>query len=219
MPHAFLRAAGASAALAALAFLIGCTSAHTPGAPMGPANASPQRLAVARLLTPAGQAAGQATLTEMPNGVEIAVSVQGLTPGPHGFHIHTNGVCAPGPDAATGQTVAFGAAGGHFDPGQARKHGHPGEPPNRAHAGELPNIPVGANGQGSLRYRNPHVTLSRQANSVLGRTLVVHERADDYVSDPAGNSGGRLLCGVIEAAQAAPRAGLWPAGGVTLAGR
>ena len=114
------------------------------------------------------------------------------------------GVCAPGPDPATGETVAFGAAGGHFDPGQSRNHGRPGEPINHAHAGELPNITVGADGRGSLRYLNPNVTLSPAPHSAFGRSLVVHERADDFVSDPAGNSGGRLLCGVIESEQPGP---------------
>ena len=157
---------------------------------------------VAQLRTATGQAAGRAELVETPAGVEIRLSVQGLTPGPHGFHIHANGACAPGADPATGQTVAFGAAGGHFDPGQSRNHGHPGQDPHHAHAGELPNITVGADGRGTLRYLNPHVSLSRQPNTAFGRALVVHEGPDDYVTDPAGNAGARVLCGVIGPAQA-----------------
>jgi Cu-Zn family superoxide dismutase len=154
--------------------------------------------AVAQLFTPEGQPAGRADLAQAAGGTEIIVHVRSLAPGAHGFHVHANSACAPGPDAATGQVVPFGAAGGHFDPGHSRNHGSPGQAPHEAHAGELPNIPVQADGTGTLRYVNPHVTLTPGKTSVLGRTIVVHENADDYESDPAGNSGGRLLCGLIE---------------------
>lgn len=191
--------AGAAICLAVLA---GCSSAPPPASPGTPAAGSASRSpAVATLLTPTGQPAGRAELTETPAGVEIAIVVQGLSPGQHGFHIHANGACAPGPDPATGQTVAFGAAGGHFDPGHSRNHGRPGQPINHAHAGELPNIPVGADGNGTLRYLNPNVTLERAPHTVFGRALVVHANPDDYTSDPAGNSGPRVLCGVIGPAQ------------------
>ncbi|AVT14240.1 superoxide dismutase family protein [Paracidovorax avenae] len=158
--------------------------------------------AVVLLKTAAGAPAGRAMLTELPQGggVEIAIEVQDMAPGVHGFHIHANGECAPGPDAATGRVVDFGAAGGHFDPYMTRNHGRPGQSPHEAHAGEAPNIQVGADGKGSLRFTNPHVTLLAGKTSVLGRTLVVHENQDDYASDPAGNSGGRLACGLIEPA-------------------
>ncbi|MEJ8852694.1 superoxide dismutase family protein [Variovorax rhizosphaerae] len=131
-------------------------------------------------------------------GVLLAAQVQGIAPGAHGMHIHTNGACANGPDAATGQIVAFGAAGGHFDPGNSRKHGHPGDPMAVSHAGELPALQAGADGRASLSYVNAHITLDRSATSVLGRTVIVHAHPDDYATDPAGNSGARLLCGVIE---------------------
>ncbi|WP_230681719.1 superoxide dismutase family protein, partial [Paracidovorax cattleyae] len=142
-----------------------------------------------------------AVLTETPSGVEIVAQVQGLSSGLHGFHIHANGQCAPGPDAATGKTIPFGAAGGHFDPGMSHQHGHPGTPIDKAHAGELPNISVGADGRGTVRYLNSNVTLTPGKASIMGRALVVHEKEDDYKSNPAGNSGGRVLCGVIEPAQ------------------
>lgn len=195
----FMPFAGAAICLAVLA---GCSSAPMPPPPGTPATGGASRSpAVATLLTPSGQPAGRAELTETPAGVEIAIVVEGLTPGQHGFHIHANGACAPGVDPATGQTVAFGAAGGHFDPGQSRNHGRPGQPTNHAHAGELPNIPVGADGKGSLRYLNPNVTLERAPHSIFGRALVVHANPDDYTSDPAGNSGPRVLCGLIGSAQ------------------
>lgn len=163
--------------------------------------------AAAELRTPAGQPAGRAEFAQTPAGVEITIRVQGLNPGTHGFHVHANGACAPGPDAATGETVAFGAAGGHFDPGLSHNHGQPGQPAHEVHAGELPNITVQGDGSGTLRYVNTQVSLLPGKASVLGRTLVVHENADDYMTDPAGNSGGRALCGLIEPAQRGPVTG------------
>lgn len=185
--------------------LSGCGSPlpSTPGTSTTPpmsSGTSATTAAIAELLTPSGQAAGKAEFAQTAQGVEITIRVTGLTPGMHGFHVHANGACAPGPDAATGQIVAFGAAGGHFDPGNSRNHGQPGQMAHEAHAGELPNITVGGDGTGTLRYVNTQITLASGMTSVLGRTLVVHENADDYVTDPAGNSGGRALCGLIEPA-------------------
>ncbi len=203
----------AASAAALLAVLAGCTAARAPQAPSPAADAVPRSPAVAYLFTASGQPGGRAELIETPAGVEIAITVQGIRPGLHGFHIHANGVCAPGPDPATGETVAFGAAGGHFDPGQSRKHGRPGQPAHLAHAGELPNIEVGPQGTGTLRYVNPNVTLSASDRSAFGRALVVHDQPDDYNSDPAGNSGPRVLCGVIQPAQAGPVIGRAAIGG------
>ncbi|WP_219214040.1 superoxide dismutase family protein [Variovorax boronicumulans] len=163
-------------------------------APTGPAG-------IARLLTPGGQPAGQAVLTPVAGGVDVQVTVQGLSPGAHGLHVHANGACAPGPDAATGSIVDFGAAGGHFDPGASHNHGQPGQPAGAAHAGELPALQVTADGRGTVRFLNPNLTLSPGPMSAMGRTVVVHADPDDYQSDPAGNSGARILCGLIEPGQ------------------
>lgn len=189
-----------TAVLCALAlFLTGC--AASGGNDMSGANPAPG--ARVALVTASGAPAGNATLRELPGGagVEITIQVQDMTPGPHGFHIHTNGACAPGPDPA-GKTIAFGATGGHFDPFMTGKHGRPGQSAHEAHAGEAPNILVGTDRQGSLRFTNPHVTLQPGKTSVMGRALVVHEREDDYATNPAGNSGGRIACGVITPAAA-----------------
>lgn len=169
--------------------------------------ATPRSPAIARMLTADGQPAGQAELVDTPQGVQITIEVQGQRPGPKGFHVHKNGACAPGPDAATNRIVPFGAAGGHFDPGVTHNHGQPGRPMTEVHAGELPNIPIGPDGRGTLRYVNAHVTLAPGDTSILGRTLVVHAETDDYQTDPSGNSGGRVLCGLIEPAQPGPVAG------------
>ncbi|AVT02974.1 superoxide dismutase family protein [Paracidovorax avenae] len=220
-----LRLATALAAAGAALALAGCgaqgTKAQGTPAPHAVEAASsatkmpvpgPERAtASARLMTADGQPAGTAVLTETPSGVEIAAQVQGLSAGLHGFHIHANGQCAPGPDAATGKTIPFGAAGGHFDPGMSHQHGQPGAPIDKAHAGELPNITVGADGRGTLRYLNSNITLTPGRASIMGRALVVHEKEDDYKSNPAGNSGGRVLCGVIEPAQPSSVVGQAPA--------
>jgi Cu-Zn family superoxide dismutase len=145
-----------------------------------------------------GRLAGTATFTQAGNGVQLAIDAQGLPPGPHGFHVHKNGECAPGPDAATGNIVAFGAAGGHFDPMQSMKHGAPDTPPEHAHAGDMPNLVAGADGRAQVSFNTPKLTVAPGKLSVLGRTLVIHEKVDDHVSNPAGNSGGRVLCGLIE---------------------
>jgi Cu-Zn family superoxide dismutase len=160
--------------------------------------------AVARLLTPSSQAGGHAELREVAGGVEITINVQGLKPGQHGFHVHSNGACVDGPDAATNSIVQFGAAGGHFDPGHSHNHGQPGQPAHEVHGGELPNITVAADGRGTLRYVNTQITLAAGKNSAMGRTLIIHENADDYQTDPSGNSGGRALCGLIEPSQQGP---------------
>lgn len=158
----------------------------------------PPTAATARLLTPGGELLGQAILTATPTGVEIALTASGLKPGPHGFHIHTNGTCAPGPDAS-GQAVDFGAAGERFDPP---------DPANKAHAGELRNLTADPSGKASARYLNTQVTLTPGPASVIGRALVVHADPHDHAAQPAGKSGARLLCGRIEPAQVESVAGL-----------
>lgn len=167
------------------------------GAPRATAGAGAG--AMVKLMTPQGEPAGQAVLTTVPDGVEIVMNVEKLTPGLHGFHIHAQGSCAPGPDA-TGKTVDFGAAGGHFDPLGSKQHGHP-EHGTVRHAGDAPNLMADAQGKASLRTTNSMVTLLPGASSVIGKALVVHADPDDYKTNPAGNSGARVLCGVIEAAR------------------
>ncbi len=189
------------------AALVGCTGKDPAAAQAGgwsSSSSASSPVSVAVLVTPTGQRGGTATLRTVPGGVELAIEVAGIQPGTHGFHIHANGACAPGPDASSGKTVDFGAAGGHFDPGAANKHGRPGQAMHEAHAGELPNLQVGADGRGVMRYVNANVSLAAGPTSMLGRTLVVHADADDYTTNPAGNSGPRVLCGVIELSPRAP---------------
>ncbi len=180
------------AAALPLTLLIGCAES-------GPKAEQPPS-AVAVLRSADGREAGRVALTQTQAGVRLQADVSGLTPGQHGFHIHANGVCESTTDANTGKAVAFGAAGSHFDPHATKHHGAPGDAPTQSHAGELPNLVADANGRATLQYTHAHVTLTAGERSVMGRSLVVHADPDDYTTNPAGNSGARVLCGRIEAA-------------------
>lgn len=135
-----------------------------------------------------GKTVGSATFTEVDGGVRVVASVV-ATPGPHGFHIHAVGKCS-GPD--------FKSAGGHFNPG-AREHGL--ENVKGAHSGDMPNLVVLADGTGKADFVAKGATLGGGAGSLFqagGTAVVLHAAADDLKSDPAGNAGDRVACGVIE---------------------
>jgi len=134
-----------------------------------------------------GQAvSGRATFTTMVDGgVRITLELRGATPGPHAVHLHTVGDCSA-PDASS--------AGPHFDPDQ-HPHGGPGHTPH--HAGDFGNMSVGTDGRGYLELVSPDLTLDSGPRGIVGRSLVVHEKADDLASQPAGNSGARIACGVV----------------------
>ena len=203
-----------SAAAAALVVLgAGCTNMQAAGdgakaGAMGAAMdssmdtknmAMDKTVAQAQLKTPEGAAAGMAMLRSIQGGgVEISLNVQGMQPGAHGFHIHEKGECAPKMNATTGKMEAFGAAGGHFDPHGTKTHGQPGQSSRQIHAGDAPNLVVGANGSGMLRHTSQDMALTPGENSIMGLALVVHADEDDYKTNPAGNSGPRVACGVIE---------------------
>jgi Cu-Zn family superoxide dismutase len=178
----FARPFGVAVSLAIAAFA--CHSGSSSSAATSPA-----LVAHATLLDQAGARVGSAVLREDRDGaVHLDVNVTGMTPGPHGLHIHTVGSCSG---------TAFGDAGGHFNPSAAH-HGLS----NAAgpHAGDLPNIDVLSNGVGRFQGVTTRVTLRPSSTSVLdadGSALVVHAAADDQLTDPAGNSGARVACGVI----------------------
>jgi superoxide dismutase, Cu-Zn family len=147
------------------------------------ADAAQQR-AVATLQTAQGSAAGSATASVADGGIRLALNVEGLPPGEHGAHVHMTGRC----DAPN-----FESAGGHWNPTEA-PHGLE-EPPGQ-HAGDMPNLTVGSDGRGSLEY-----TLQGGSFDGLldgdGSTMMIHADADDQRTDPSGNSGGRIACGVF----------------------
>jgi Cu-Zn family superoxide dismutase len=143
----------------------------------------------ANIVDSTGKSVGTATLKQTSSGVEIKASLSNLPPGTHGMHIHAVGKCDP-PD--------FKSAGGHFNP-DMKKHGM--NNPDGMHAGDLPNIEVGADGKAKVKVTAAHVTLASGDHSLFhdgGTSLVIHEKADDYMTDPSGNSGNRIACGVIE---------------------
>jgi superoxide dismutase, Cu-Zn family len=150
--------------------------------------ATPALMAGATLVDSAGKSAGTAAFRETPNGVSIDVRVTGLKPGAHGIHLHTAGKCDP---------AAFTTAGGHFNPA-TMKHGLQAQ--GGPHAGDLPNLTADANGSAHYLTTTNRVTLGSGATSLFdadGSALVIHAGPDDNVTDPAGNSGPRVLCGVI----------------------
>jgi Cu-Zn family superoxide dismutase len=119
--------------------------------------------------------------------VSITAHIEGAPPGTHGLHIHEVGDCS---------SDDFKSAGGHFNPTDA-PHGGPGDA--ERHAGDLGNIEVGEDGSAHLELVSNLITLGEGENSVIGRGVILHEKADDLVSQPTGAAGSRLACGVVEA--------------------
>ncbi|HTW24340.1 MAG TPA: superoxide dismutase family protein [Candidatus Baltobacteraceae bacterium] len=143
----------------------------------------------ANIVDSTGKSVGKATLKQTSGGVEIKASLANLPAGTHGMHIHAVGKC-DAPD--------FKTAGGHFNP-DMKKHGM--DNPDGMHAGDLPNIEVGADGKAKVKVVDAHVTLKDGDHSLFhdgGTSIVIHAGADDYKTDPSGNSGNRIACGVIE---------------------
>jgi Cu-Zn family superoxide dismutase len=128
---------------------------------------------------------GTVTLTAVPTGVLLDVNLTAVPPGDHAFHIHAIGSCEP-PD--------FKTAGGHFNP-EEDKHGLM----NQAgpHAGDMPNIHIPESGKLHIEVLNQMVNLNMGLLDADGSAIVLHEGTDDYKTDPAGNAGSRIACGVI----------------------
>jgi Cu-Zn family superoxide dismutase len=142
------------------------------------------KVAVAKLAAiGASGVTGTVTFTERDGKVKLEAELHGLTPGEHGFHIHEWGDCS----ALDGTS-----AGSHFNPA-GHAHGAPG---GEVHAGDLGNVVAGAAGAAKLESKALRFTLSG-AESILGRSVIVHEKADDLKTQPTGNAGGRVACGVI----------------------
>jgi len=168
-------------------FICACaTSSSTSG---GAGAAAPAAAATATLEARSGSTTtGTARFTSAANGLAVHLEVQGATPGEHGVHVHEKGDCSD-PKAAS--------AGGHFNPNGGAHHGGPATDPR--HGGDLGNMTVDASGKGTLDVTVSGLSLDGAQNGVIGRAIVVHEKADDLQSDPAGNSGARVACGTIQA--------------------
>ncbi len=170
--------------------LLALASALLCFAAVGTASAA-TKSAHADLVDSKGATVGHAKITAAAGGVKIAVTVMNLTPGDHGIHIHTVGKC-DGP--------AFTTAGGHFNPTNAH-HGVRNTADPHPHLGDLPNIAIDAKGKGKLAFTVEGATLDPGPNSLFhdgGTALVIHAKSDDLMSDPSGNSGDRIACGVIQ---------------------
>lgn len=128
---------------------------------------------------------GKATFTVKDGKVLVEADISGLTPGKHGFHVHEFGDCSA-PDGSS--------AGGHFNP-ESHMHGAPGA---SAHPGDLGNLDADTNGRAMLTLTLEKATLDTGPLGIVGRGLIVHEKADDLVSQPVGEAGGRQACAVIK---------------------
>jgi len=131
------------------------------------------------------RAMGYVTFTEVPGGVRIVADVESLQPGQHGFHIHEFGDCSA-PDGSS--------AGGHFNPTKTQ-HGSP-DTVDR-HAGDLGNIVADVKGHAHYDRVDTVIKLDGP-DTIIGRSVIVHANADDFKTQPTGNAGGRVACGVIE---------------------
>ena len=163
-------------------FLLAGIACAEPASPSAPA-------AKAVLVDAKGEKVGTAAFEEVPGGVKIRLNVSRLSPGSHAVHIHAVGKCDP-PD--------FKSAGPHFNPFH-KKHGW--ESPEGHHAGDLPGLQVAEDGTGALEAMMAGVTLTGEGEASLfhpgGTAAVIHAKADDNKTDPSGNSGDRIACGVI----------------------
>ena len=131
---------------------------------------------------------GEANFEQVGNKVRVAIHVQGLKPGAeHGLHIHEAGDCSSGDGMS---------AKGHFNPGN-KPHGHPSSA--ERHAGDLPSLKADKDGRAKIDVEVEGITVGSGPSNIIGRGIIVHADPDDYKTQPTGNSGARIACGVIQA--------------------
>jgi Cu-Zn family superoxide dismutase len=164
------------AALATIAALAGCAATTPASAPTAVAQLQP---------TQGNSATGEVRFVQQGARLAVTAQVGGLKPNQeHGFHVHEKGDCSS-PDATS--------AGGHFNP-DGKPHGAPGAP---HHAGDLPSLKADAQGRAQTSFTIDGALAGDPGTSFAGKAVVVHAMPDDYTSQPAGNSGARIACGVI----------------------
>jgi superoxide dismutase, Cu-Zn family len=166
----------------------GCGGRERPAGEAAVGGAVRETLLTATMINRSGEEIGTAVFRPSSSGLEIALEVRNLPPGEHALHVHENPSCDP---------PAFESAGSHFNP-EGRSHGL--RNPNGPHAGDLPNILVRPDSSAQTQVAATRLTLGGNEFSVLrgsGTALVIHAGPDDYMTDPAGNAGDRIACGVI----------------------
>lgn len=168
---------------------VACTAISILGQPTTLSAADEPTKATAVLSSASGsKVSGTVTFTSSADGVKVVADITGLAPGKHGFHVHEFGDCSA-PDAAS--------AGGHYNP---TKHQHAAPEATDRHAGDLGNLEADASGKAHLERTDKALKLSGDG-SVIGYAVIVHEKEDDLKTQPTGNAGGRVACGVIGVAK------------------
>lgn len=159
---------------ASLLFVVSCASMAT--GPRAVANLSP---------TSGNTASGTVSLSQLSDGsVEVQVNLTNVPPGTHGFHIHEKGDCGDNGNAA----------GGHYNP-TATPHGAPDADPH--HAGDFGNVTADANGNVNTRFTTRSITVAEGPTTAIGHAIILHANPDDLQTQPTGNAGARIACGVV----------------------
>ena len=176
-----------AAAAVAVPLLAGAADrkpARKPAMPAGMMHATAGRAVAVLRAAPAGTVEGTVWFEPAGGGVAVKARISGLTPGTHGFHVHEFGDCS---------AADFTSAGGHFNP-MTQPHG----PPQAAmrHVGDLGNIEANADGVATLEWTDSQLAFEGH-HGIVGRAVIVHAKADDLKTQPTGDAGGRLACGVI----------------------
>ena len=172
---------------AAGVLMSGCTMQQGAAGPAG-AISPPGRTAAADVRDAGGITMARASVSQLGDSLRVNVEAMGMRPGTYGVHLHTTGRCDP---------PGFTTAGPHWNP-TAQQHGK--NNPQGMHKGDLPNLAVGTDGRGSFEVTIAGALIAGEANALLdgdGAAVVLHASADDYRTDPSGNSGGRIACGVL----------------------
>ena len=164
--------------------LLASAAGHDDKEAKGKKHAGPTRAIAVMHPTKGSSVTGVVAFTQKAGYVEVKGVIKGLTPGLHGFHVHQWGDCSD---------PAAMSAGGHFDP-DGMPHGGPED--KKRHVGDLGNIKADENGDAVIEIQDKLLALSGE-HSIIGRSLIVHAKADDLKSQPSGDAGGRVACGVI----------------------
>jgi Cu-Zn family superoxide dismutase len=177
-----------AAAIALALTVAACATGKTDTTPSAPSAAAASKATVTLQPTKGSGVHGTATFTQHGDNLTVNARIAGLTPGAeHGFHLHEKGNCSSGDGMS---------AGGHFNP-MSKPHGDARSGPEH-HAGDMPTLKADANGIANVTFDVPGLAVGSGAADIVGKGVIVHRDADDYKSQPAGNAGPRLACGVVQ---------------------